>query len=245
MEKVFLGEHATVYVCGDLHGDYRSFKSCLNKYDLEGRSFLLFLGDYADRGSQGVEIISELNALLECRNDIAALKGNHESYTNCIPDFMPCDLVSEAGRKHSSWEQFFRDVMKVFMEKLYIAAVINNVLFVHGGVSSRIESPVDLTRTENSADLIWSDPSPLPGEHPNRRGKGVMFGEDITAAVLGSLGLKLIVRSHEPGKASCAPFAEHGGRVITVNSCSSYGGRWKPFILRVDTQTAHCDAVYL
>ena len=234
--RVFTRDIKTVYVVGDLHGDNDSFIKILSLYKkAEKDSLLIFLGDYADRGKQGVEIITKLNDLLESNENIIALKGNHELYINGFPAFSPCNLVEEARSKYPSWEYFYSEVLSKFISKLYTAAIINNVLFVHGGVSSRIKTVEDLEDIKNEKILLWSDPSIIKNEHRDIRGAGVEFGEDITDKVLSSLGLKLIVRSHEPGKAANGPFVEHGGKVITTNSCDSYGKLWNRFILKINT----------
>lgn len=243
--RVYRGDNRNVYVAGDLHGDYRSFRGVLSGSGGGGDSVLIFLGDYADRGPRGLEIITELSRLLGVRRDIVALKGNHEMYIDKKPVFSPCDLVSEADAKYSSWEAFYGDVMEDFLSRLYIAAVINDVLFVHAGISSGIRKQEDLEDPKNETDLLWSDPSAQPGQHPNPRGAGVTFGEDVTGKVLASLGMKLVVRSHEPHKAAYGPCSEHSGRVITVNSCSSYGESWRPFLLRIDTVKMNYEPVFL
>lgn len=236
--KVFTSHIRNVYVVGDLHGDYQSYKAVLNIYKKHrGDSLIIFLGDYSDRGLYGVEIITDLSGLLDNREDVIALKGNHEQYVDGEPSFYPCDLIPEAREKYGSWENFYKDFMIVFLEKLYIAAIINNVLFIHGGISSKIRKNEDLAKSKYDKYLLWSDPAPIRGEHVNPRGAGVIFGEDITQKVLSSLGLKMIVRSHEPGKASFGPYVEHGGKIITINSCSSYEVTWNPFICKMDTVT--------
>ncbi|MCK5140034.1 MAG: serine/threonine protein phosphatase [Thermodesulfovibrionia bacterium] len=244
--SVFTSSIKNVYVAGDLHGHYESFKGVLRRYEDSARdSLLLFLGDYADRGLNGVEIITELNRLLESRDDIVALKGNHEQYRDGNPTFSPCDLISEAQEKYNSWEKFYHDIMVDFLAKLHIAAIMNNVLFVHAGISSRIKTVKDLAKHENETYVLWSDPSPLSGEHPSMRGAGITFGEDITTKVLSALGLKMIVRSHEPSKAAYGPYSEHGGKIITTNACASYGEPWKPFMLKIDTKSLKHKPIFL
>jgi hypothetical protein len=246
MNRVFSGNVKNVYAVGDLHGDYESFSSVIQRHKKpEKDSLLLFLGDYADRGLNGVEIITVLNRILDSRKDIIALKGNHEIYKNKRPVFTPCDLIYEVETKYHSWEKFYSDIMAGFFEKLYIAAVINRVLFVHAGISSGIKSVKDLLLPENEEDLLWSDPSRVPGEHPNMRGAGTTFGEDITTRVLSSLGVKIVVRSHEPRKAAGGPFPEHSGQVITTNTCTSYGGHLRPFIFKINTETTEYEPIFL
>jgi serine/threonine-protein phosphatase 5 len=244
--SVFVGNSRLVYVAGDIHGDYDSFRKILEMHrELPKPSLLLFLGDYADRGTHGAEIITELNKLISKRKNIVALKGNHENYIEGRPFFSPCDLIDQAQAKYGSWEKFYDAIMKKFMAKLRIAAIINNVLFVHGGITSKIIRAEDLSDRENEEDLLWSDPSAAPGEHHSMRGAGITFGEDITRRVLSSLGLRMIVRSHEPHKAAYGPCIEHGGRVITINACTSYGEPWKPFLLKMDTTKIKYEPVYL
>lgn len=244
--RIFTGSNRYVYVAGDLHGDYDSFREIMRIHNKPVKdSLLLFLGDYADRGSQGVEIITELNSLLDKRDEIVALKGNHEIYKNSKPEFFPCDLIHEAELKNNSWHNFYNEVFSDFLKKLHIAAIINNVLFIHAGVFSGITGITDLTKKENEEYLLWSDPSPEPGEHMSVRGAGVEFGEDVTERVLSALGLKLIIRSHEPRKAGLGPFEEHGGRIITTNACNSYGESWRPFILKVDTEDLKYETIFL
>ncbi|KAF6259550.1 Metallo-dependent phosphatase-like protein [Scenedesmus sp. NREL 46B-D3] len=49
-----------------------------------------------------------------------------------------------------------------------------------------------------ASDLVWSDPSPVPGmEHNELRGVGRVFGPDVTERFLSQNGVCLIIRSHE------------------------------------------------
>ena len=221
----------------------QSVSSILNIYEKTRKdSILIFLGDYADRGSSGVEVITELSKLIETRVDIIALKGNHEMYKEGRPFFYPCNLVYEAEGKYGSWEAFYRDIMLNFLNRLYVAAIVNNVLFVHAGISSKIRTKNDLVKHTNEKYLLWSDPSSVQGEHFNPRGAGVLFGEDITAMLFSSLDIKMIIRSHEPEKAANGPFIEHKGNVLTINSCALYG---KPFLLKVDTKSLKFKPLFL
>jgi len=123
------------------------------------------------------------------------------------------------------------------MEKLYLTVIIPNIaLFVHGGVSSKIKDVKDLRcpSREIEEDILWSDPFKGIGEHFNMRGAGVEFGKDISKKICNRLGVKRIVRSHQPRKARSAPHVEHDGRVITISSTTVYGGI--PFILKLPTK---------
>jgi len=234
-----------IFVVGDLHGDYESFKNAVEFFDKNKKEgdILIFLGDYADRGPNGVEIISHLYQLLRTRKDIVALKGNHEDYSkDGEPRFYPCDLIDEANAKVSGgWKAFLENTFQNFLGYLKPAYIVGEVLFVHGGISEKIQSREDLFKKENQEILLWSDPYDGEGEIPNSRGTGVEFGEDVTNKVLRKLNLKLIVRSHQPNKAGDGePFFEHSGKIVTINSSIVYG---LPFMVSVDPQRAKIEKV--
>jgi predicted phosphodiesterase len=70
-----------VIVVGDLHGDYESFQGICKLFS-PVKDCLVFLGDYADRGLKGVEVIEDVMDLREkYPTSVFALKGNHEAYT--------------------------------------------------------------------------------------------------------------------------------------------------------------------
>lgn len=233
-----LGGIDRIIVLGDIHGDYGVVNPIMKMAEVEG-DFLVFLGDYADRGRHGVEVVETVATLLRrCPERVLALKGNHEDYTeDGVPRFYPCDLIRESRKKKGGWTSYFHNEFKPFIEQLYLAAVIpDEVLLVHGGVSSKITSLEVIRRPTKvvEADILWSDPFEGYGEYPNRRGVGVEFGVDVTEQVCRNLGVKRIIRSHEPMKALNGYCSEHNGRIITISSTSVYHGR--PFALAINTK---------
>ena len=48
-------------------------------------------------------------------------------------------------------------------------------------------------------ELLWSDPQPMFGRAPSKRGVGCQFGPDVTRKFLADNNLDYIVRSHEVG----------------------------------------------
>lgn len=224
-----------ITVVGDLHGDLQAFEQARERFLQAPNSLLVFLGDYADRGPQGLEVVEGVKKLLEDHEGrIIALKGNHEDYRAGLPRFSPCDLPSEVEAKLGlSWREFFPRLEREFLSRLHLAVLLPRLaLLVHGGVSSRLHKPEELESPSPELEeaLLWSDPWELEGELPNPRGAGVLFGPEVSKAVTKRLGIRCIVRSHEPRKALEGPCAEHGGRVLTLSSTRVYGG--KPFILR-------------
>ena len=225
-------------VVGDVHGDIQTILSILKIFD-PSEDIIIFLGDYADRGSNGVEVVDTIRSLSEkSPQNVIALKGNHEDYTDDgKPLFYPCDLVREAERnKEGGWRKYFTNELQHFLKRLYLAAILpGECLFVHGGISSKIVDIDSMAKAarEIEMDMLWSDPFEGTGERPNFRGAGILFGEDVTDTVCKRLGVKRIIRSHEPDKSLLGPFCEHHSKVVTISSTRIYGG--KPFVLAINT----------
>jgi diadenosine tetraphosphatase ApaH/serine/threonine PP2A family protein phosphatase len=238
-------DYGRVAVVGDVHGDYKTLITLLKLVDL-GTDLLVFLGDYADRGPDGVEVIRTVASLQRKHpRNVVALMGNHEDFSeDGYPNFSPCTLIEEAWAKTGSWETYFRTELRPFLDSLHLCALIpNNALLVHGGISSKLQGIDDLETPseELRLDLLWSDPIDGNGENPNyRRGVGVEWGADVSEAVCRALGVGRIIRSHEPQRAMTAPLVSHGGRVITVNATSVYGGA--PFIYFIDPLSTEKDS---
>jgi diadenosine tetraphosphatase ApaH/serine/threonine PP2A family protein phosphatase len=227
-----------IAVFGDLHGDYAALRFGLNIVD-PAKDGILFLGDYADRGSSGIEVIEAVDSLMQNNpRNVFALKGNHEDYTKSgTPSFWPRGLIDEVREKRGDWHDYFNSTFKPFVDSLRIAVIVpGETLFVHGGISSKIKSVEDLKHPTRDIerDILWSDPFEGDGEYPNweRYGAGVEFGADVSETVCRLLGVKKIVRSHQPAKALTGPSYSHNCRVVTISSTSVYGG--EPFFLSFD-----------
>ncbi len=240
-----------ILAVGDLHGDINSLGRIITFWRKEPDTSLLFLGDYADRGGQGVAVIEALDEL-SGEAGVILLKGNHESYppSGAVP-WGPFDLKAEVEAKRKNWNEYYHARLGPFLEKLYTAAVLpGRLLFVHGGISTAI-SGIDSLRHPSPAvenDIIWSDPAKIPGQAPNRRGSGVEFGEDVTHLVLQRLGLDTIIRSHQPQLAKPGPSYCHHGMVITISSTGAYGSDYRPHILEITVNKLNAvngDAVQL
>ena len=225
-----------IIVLGDIHGDLSAFRRGMSLR--KTGDLIIFLGDYADRGPHGVEVIEAVDALLKrLPGQIIALKGNHEDYTQAgTPAFSPCTLVDEARDKRGSWESFF-PFFSSFVQQLFLSAILpGKALFIHGGIHGNMQAAADLANPDSHTvnSLLWSDPGSRRGSRPGPRGIGEVFGSDVSASVLDRLGLKHLIRGHEPRKAIGGPFFEHEGRVITTSCTSIYGGR--AFSLILDTR---------
>lgn len=106
------------------------------------------------------------------------------------------------------------------------ARLQEKVFVVHGGLFSEDNVTLDDIRKVDRVqqppesglmcELLWSDPHPMRGRQPSKRGVGLQFGPDVTAAFLKHNNLKLIIRSHEVKEEGYE--IEHNGQLITVFS---------------------------
>jgi hypothetical protein len=79
-QPMLLEVTAPLKICGDIHGQYYDMLRLFEYGGLPPESNYLFLGDYVDRGRQGIETICLLFALkIKHPNKVHILRGNHES----------------------------------------------------------------------------------------------------------------------------------------------------------------------
>ncbi|XP_024003941.1 serine/threonine-protein phosphatase 5 isoform X2 [Eutrema salsugineum] len=218
------GKHFTV--CGDVHGQ---FYDLMNIFELNGvpseENPYLFNGDFVDRGSFSVEIILTLFAFkCMCPSSIYLARGNHESKSmNKIYGF--------EGEVRSKLSEKFVDLFAEVFCYLPLAHVINGKVFVvHGGLFSvdgvklsdikAIDRFCEPPEEGLMCELLWSDPQPIPGRGPSKRGVGLSFGGDVTKRFLEDNNLDLVVRSHEVKDEGYE--VDHDGKLITVFSAPNY-----------------------
>jgi len=68
-----------IFAVGDIHGCYRKLASLIERLPLDrDRDFLIFLGDYIDRGPESRGVIEYLLELREKVQNAVFLLGNHE-----------------------------------------------------------------------------------------------------------------------------------------------------------------------
>jgi serine/threonine-protein phosphatase PP1 catalytic subunit len=209
IQPVFLAESCVlevtppVVVCGDIHGQ---FHDLLRVFDTAGRpphAKFLFLGDYIDRGYQGVDCVCLLFAYkLRFPESVFLLRGNHEcNYINRMYGFY--EECSGFYPSTKAWTTFCET-----FQCLPIAATINDKIFcVHGGISPHLESlddireiqrPLEIPEQGLLCDLMWSDPEPsIETWAENTRGTSFLFGARQVDDFLAKFGFDLICRAHQ------------------------------------------------
>ncbi|TBU10571.1 catalytic subunit of serine/threonine-protein phosphatase 4, partial [Hamiltosporidium tvaerminnensis] len=192
-----------VLICGDIHGQYYDLLTIFKINGTPKSRKYIFLGDYVDRGANGLECFCLLLVYkIMYPSNIFLIRGNHES-----KDLTKIyGFYDEVAKKYGN-SRVWRYCCDVF-ECLINACLVNGRIFcVHGGLSpslldideiNRIYRLNKLPDNHFVNDLMWSDPDELnPGFSKNSRGAGYTFGSEVTKKFLEINNLTMLVRSHQ------------------------------------------------
>ncbi len=220
-------------VIGDIHGDMDSLNKALSYASLENiekdKTRIVFLGDYVDRGPAQLEVLLSVLELWSMYNDnISVLRGNHEPPRHLIPyphDF-PQELILRYG--YNDGIRIYEEASRLF-EELSLSLVVNNeLLCLHGGLptlnykrATSLEEYLTGKSGKEKIDIIteilWNDPiDETIVRAPSPRGAGFLWGLPVSNWVRNELGIKMVVRGHEP--ASNGYKMNHNGFVLTLFS---------------------------
>ena len=189
---------APVIICGDIHGQIYDLLELFKKGGDMPSSRYVFMGDYVDRGYNGVEVLELLLVLkIKYPEHITLLRGNHESRQICFAYGFYEEITRKYGNANA-WE-YFTDLF----DYLPLAALVEGRIFcVHGGLSPYI-STVDQIRLINRkmeipregvfCDLMWSDPDDIETWIISCRGAGWIYVDEFNHIN----GLELICRAHQ------------------------------------------------
>ena len=181
-QPMVLKVEAPVKVFGDIHGQYQDLMRFFDLFsapiqgpggDIDGLDYI-FLGDYVDRGTHSLETICLLMALkIKFPNQIHLLRGNHEDrWINSVFGFQTelCERLKDDIDNPVIFTKF-----NDLFDYLPLAAIINDeVLCLHGGIGSSINSLSDIEKIQRPlevihevtnedqqlvVDILWSDPT--------------------------------------------------------------------------------------
>lgn len=203
-DKVLLKLSAPLNVIGDIHGQFTDLMKFIEIGGDPANTKYLFLGDYVDRGSNSVEVITILLCYkILYPDNVFLLRGNHE--TRDISELYGfLDEISSRYDNTSLWD-LFNDVFAY----LPLAAIINDRIFcVHGGLSQELDNVESINEVEKPlhnvpengfiADLLWADPSPdYDGYKESERGTSFTFGKVAADHFLKANDFDLICRAHQ------------------------------------------------
>ncbi len=227
---IYLPPKGKVTIVGDLHGDFETLAKILANFSDD---YLIFLGDYVDRGQFGVEVLNTtLLAKLNYPEKVFLLRGNHEDLR--LNDYY--GFVLEVKLKFpNQTKKLLKSFGQLYEVLPSILVTGNSLVAVHGGVPrQKIETLSDLNDLDILYEIRWNDPNPnIRGFGPSVRGGGIYtFGQDVFFEFLESISGKVLVRSHEPEEAGYRLL--FGNKLLTIFSTTAYGLNAKPYVLRVD-----------
>jgi len=218
-------------IVSDIHGDLASLQHIIRETRFMERAeagedlWLVFLGDYGDRGSRSPEVYYVVLKLKELFPErVVLLRGNHEGPPDilAVPHDLPYHLMAKFGREGGF--ATYRALRELW-EHLYLAALVEgSLVMLHGGAPSRMRSLEDLAFAHEKhpsqphlEELLWSDPEEgIIGAYPSWRGAGRAFGPDVTRRFLLIVGARVLIRGHEPCRFGYK--INHGGLVLTLFS---------------------------
>jgi serine/threonine protein phosphatase 1 len=144
-------EKRKIFAVGDIHGCYEKVVTLMKRLVFDARrDFLVFLGDYINRGPQSREVISFLLEMRQTCEHIVFLKGNHEH--ELLEYARTGDVVRLHGLRRMGVEEtlksygnspvstlrdlsFLPPEHRQFIEQLEPYFQMDGYLFVHAGVA--------------------------------------------------------------------------------------------------------------
>ena len=228
-QPALLELEAPIQICGDIHGQYHDLLRMFEYCGFPPDANYLFLGDYVDRGKNGLECICLLFAYkIKYPENFFLLRGNHE----CASINRIYGFYDECKRRYNikMWKTF-TDCFNC----LPVAAIVDEKIFCcHGGLSPELQQldqikkivrPTDVPDTGLLCDLLWSDPDKdMVGWGENDRGVSFTFGEDIVAQFLRKMDLDLVCRAHQVVEDGYEFFARR--QLVTIFSAPNYCGEF-------------------
>ncbi|MGC9133300.1 MAG: metallophosphoesterase family protein [Nanopusillaceae archaeon] len=182
-------------IIGDIHGDIFSLNKSLEYY--ENDEYIIFLGDYLDRGNYQIEVLYKILKLkVENPEKVILLRGNHEFFDiEFYPHDFPLILYRNYGENGIKLYKLYREFANYLPFILYIP---DFAIILHGGIPRNIDFLNNLSY-EDKIEIVWNDPYEGKGFSPNYwRDIGYLFGEDIVNKVIEKYKVKYIIRGHFP-----------------------------------------------
>lgn len=206
----------SVVFVGDTHGDRNASERVFSQY-LSSDDVIVFLGDYVDRGPDSA---GNLELLLRTKlahpDRVFLLMGNHESWA--VTSFSPADF----------WQRLPPQEERAIAEALsflpFAATHPRGVLALHGALPD-VETIEEIEGIQlgssNWRRITWGDWADRPGQviDPGAFGRPT-FGRGAFETIANRLGLKALVRSHQP----FSPTLLFKDRCLTIFTSNAYGG---------------------
>jgi serine/threonine-protein phosphatase PP1 catalytic subunit len=228
-QHALLELEAPIQIVGDIHGQYHDLLRLFEHCGFPPEANYLFLGDYVDRGKNGLECMCLLLAYkVKYPENFFLLRGNHE----CASINRIYGFYDECKRRLNIkiWKRF----QEVFNLLPFAAVVDEKIFCIHAGLSpdlntpeqiKRIMRPTDVPDAGLLCDLLWSDPeADITGWAENDRGVSFTFGADVVSKFLQKHDFDLVVRAHQVVEDGYEFFADR--QLVTIFSAPNYCGEF-------------------
>lgn len=219
-------EDAPLYVVGDVHGHLEPLREALLEQGLidedghwaGGAARLWFLGDFTDRGPDGIGVVELAMQLseeaAEAGGSSRMLLGNHEILLLGVYFFgdHPVPVAGGSTTFREIWLRNgglqwdldrFTDAQALWLARQPVAAVVDQYLLVHSDSNAYLEYGSTIEDIDGEIRDLLGDPEPLPcwDLFRNLTRRGAFMGETgamAAADLMGELGGRQIVHGHTP-----------------------------------------------
>ncbi len=187
-----MNQPSKIFAIGDIHGHYEKLTELFNFAKIDYKSdFIIFLGDYIDRGPDSYRVVDFLSRISLTNNNIICLKGNHEDLMegalNGNPNAAYVWIMNGGDTTMNSYETAGFNIAKnnippehlSFYKNLKMYYETDEYIFVHAGIWDGGESckPPPLDK-QSARHLIWIRDEFIKSEC--NWGKKVIFGHTPT-----------------------------------------------------------------
>ncbi|TKR69804.1 hypothetical protein L596_021909 [Steinernema carpocapsae] len=245
-------------ICGDIHGQFRDLRAMFGRLGSPFNQSYLFLGDYVDRGLQGIETAAFLLCLqIKFPTKVFLLRGNHEDRGTTMSYGFFDECVNRFSTDSSSGvgERVYEAFLHAF-KWLPLAALVDNVILcMHGGLSPELTTIDDLEKIPRPCmipsygllcDLLWSDPSPDDSRNEwsmSQRGIGYNYGTKVVEEFCKRNSIDLIVRGHQMLD-NGYKFMK-GGHVLTIFTAPNYTNLKNDGVILRVSKSHTCHFIFL
>ena len=225
------------YALSDLHGRYDLYKKMLERIDFSKDDTLYILGDFVDRGREGLRIV--LDAAV--RDNVICLMGNHDAVASYILSRLECGLkpgqLEDMNYIISAWKmdggmETYSEYKSLSTEErrlallamgsfpAYAEASVGGREFVlcHGGIANYVE---DKPLSEYEANDFISAREDYSKQKFAKNGKFLVTGHTPTVAIEGAIAGK-IYKNEDHIAIDCGAVFDYGLGCICLETMQEF-----------------------
>lgn len=240
-KMVDLDERPQVVFVGDTHGDLEASQLVWERFEAEvdnEETYLVFLGDYVDRGRRSKENIDFLlSKKEEYPEGLVLLLGNHDAFHK--KRLRPADF----------WQSLDDDEYEYYKDLMHLPwlAKSEGLAASHGALPfvsdlSLLEDSEDVFDRENDLDtpiwvsIAWGDlNSRISGAQTDSLTGRPQFGKEVVLKYLQKHDWNVLIRAHQPGMQGWS-FSNNALTIFTSQQYVSMGRARERNVAIVNTE---------